>query len=150
MTVAEDSVEQKQLQKILQASRQDIIDALYSVKAIMARDFSTVIKLALMAEETASAEGKSSFKSVLQKHLEECEFNTAAKHLYAALIEYFSSGDVVLYDKYRRLQSTHVQLETSRRATESFRAWTSFGSETSEAGYKPASSSRMSTTSWHM
>lgn len=103
--------------KLLNAARLDIVEDLKG-DTLQSRNFGDVISVAKLAEQIASADGRPDFNGVLQTVIVECEFHKHAKNLYAALAAHFADGDVVLYDKYRRLQQTHAQVEGTCRALE--------------------------------
>ncbi len=105
------------LTKILDAARTDLVDAL-SVPELSAKVFGNVIRVAKIAEELACADGQPHFGSTVKRLVPECEFNMNAKNLHAAMIAYFMSGDLAVYDKYRRLHSTHTRAEATRQALE--------------------------------
>lgn len=104
-------------QKLLIAARSDIV-ALGQVEKLTARDFERMIRVSKFAENIATSWARGNRDLVLKETLAECEFLPFARNLHAAVVAHFANGDVTLYEKYRRLQNTHVQVEVSKKQFE--------------------------------
>lgn len=109
-----ESPEKIWLQRLLNAAKQDIIDAMDG--ELSSKNFGAIRRVVKFAEDITSADGRPEFRGVCQHIVTECEFDMGAKNLFAALVAHLSDGNVAIYNKFRRLQSTHAQVEAGRQA----------------------------------